>query len=157
MLATLTVADRLTLVGTIGDPGEGGSLAGLNVHALPAGAIVAVADINRDYQLRKDLPEAVIPDTGDFSNVVAAAGSSATDGYFVARTQMGEVTLAGGEGTVNGFDLSRAGRFLVSLVTPGGTVGKYVLFTIQDDATVAVQSESSDDSSAYFFTYVETP
>lgn len=157
MLAILTVAERFTIVDAIGTPGEGGTLAGLNVHSLPAGVMVFVAGINRLYQLRKDLPIAVIPDVTDFANVVAAVGSSHTAGYFVACTQMGTVTLSGGEGTVSGFDLSRSGKCLSSLVTAGGTLGKYVLYTPQDDATLAVQSESSDDAGTYFFTYIETP
>lgn len=157
MLATLTVAERLTVVDAIGTPGEGGTLAGLNVHGLPSGVLVLVASINRIYQLKKDLPIAVVPDTSDFVNVVAAVGSSHTDGYFVACTQMGTVTLSGGEGTVAGFDLSRPGQFLSKLITVGGTIGKYVLYVAQDAATIAVQSESSDDSSTYFFTRVETP
>lgn len=157
MLATLTVADRLTLVDEIGTPSEGGTLAGLNVASLPAGALVYVEASNRFYVLRKDLPTAVIPDVSPYRNVVAAIGSSAQNGYFVACSQQAEVTLVGGQATALGFDLSRDGNWLVGMRAPGGSIGDYVLVTPSTDAAVSVQSEDSDDASTYFILYTETP
>lgn len=157
MLANLTVASRLTLVENIGTPSIGGSLAGLNVNELPAGALVYVSNINRCYELRKNLDAAVVPDEGAFRNIVSAVGSSRQAGYFVACEQQGQVTLTGGEATAAGFDFSRTGRFLSSIALAGGTVGKYVIFTPQDAGTLAIQSQDSDDTSTYFFMYFETP
>ena len=157
MLATLTTAKRLTLVESIGTPGVGGSLAGINVTALPAGALAYVGSINRFYELRKNLPSAVVPDVTIYRNVVAAVGSSNVAGYWVACQQQGQATLVGGEATVLGFDLSRPGKYLYSIVTGAGSIGDYVIFTANTAGSLDVQSADSDDTSTYFFTRVETP
>lgn len=153
-LSLLTVSKRFTVVEHIGTPDDGDSLAGQNVNNFPEGALFYVSQSNRFYSLRKNLDSLVVA-TGLF-NVVDGIGSSAAAGRFVATEQRSAGALTGGTTTSNGFDLSRGGKFLVSLVTPGGTTG-FVHAAKTAANVVTITSSSGADTGTYLVVFVEDP
>lgn len=157
MLTQTTPGQRLTLVQSIGTTADGDSLAGLNVQALPAGALAYVADTNRFYRLKKNLDPLVLADTGIWQNVVAGVGSSSVNGMWVAVQQTASVTLVGGTtpAPIVGFDLSHAGDFMVGLVSPIGTTG-FVHGVAATAASATFTSTQGADDGVYLATYVET-
>jgi hypothetical protein len=156
MLTQLPASQRLIIVQNIGDTSQGDSLAGQNVGLYPAGILAYVVDSNRFYRLKKNLNVLVVADTGNYRNVVAGVGSSSVDGLWVAVEQIAQVTLSGsGTATVSGFDLTTAGDFLVSLVTPGGTTGfVHAVATTAVEATFT--STQAADTGTYLGVYVES-
>jgi hypothetical protein len=157
MLTQLPAAQRLLIVQNIGDTSQGDSLAGQNVGLYPAGVLAYVVDSNRFYRLKKNLPTAVIADTGLWRNVVAGVGSSSEDGMWVAVEQVAEFTLSGsGTAAVNGFALTVSeGAFLISLVTPGGTTG-FVHGVASTAAQATFASTQAADTGTYVAVYIES-
>ncbi len=150
-LSLLTVSDRLLLVNALAD-GTGDSLAGQNVNALPAGALVYVRARNRLYTLRKNLNALIV--AGSNGNVVNAVGSSDEAGRFVAVNQWNIGTLAGGTVAITGWDLTRGGYFAVSYVTAGGTQG-FLHAAVTALGTVTVTSSSGSDTSVVLVQFIE--
>jgi hypothetical protein len=150
----MTVAQRLTIVDSIGDTAEGDSLAGLNVNGFSEGALVWVRPSNRFYQLKKNLATPVIADVSPFLNVVAGVGSSSVDGLWVATNQFAVVTLVGGTKTAIGFDLTANGFFACSYVAAGGTQG-FLHAVATDDVTVTVSSSSVSDTSQVLVQFIQ--
>lgn len=155
MLAQIPPQLRLTLVDNIGTPADGGSLAGQNVNAFPDGALFYVANTNRFYRLKKNLPTGVIADSSSNHNVVGGVGSSLAAGFFVACQQQGVFTMTAGSATVSGLDLSTAGSFLVSYVTISGTAGT-VHGAITNVGLATFTSNQGSDASTMVFVFVET-
>lgn len=157
MLTLTPPGQRLMLVQSIGTTGDGDSLAGQNVQALPAGVLAYVADTNRFYRLKKNLDPLVLPDSGIWQNVVAGVGSSSENGLWVAVQQTTSVTLVNGStaAPIIGFDLSHAGDFLVGLVTPIGTTG-FVHGAAATVASATFTSTQGADDGVYLAVYVES-
>jgi len=153
-LVRLPVAQRIVVVTHIGDESDGDSLAGQNVNAFPAGVLFYVAQSNRFYALRKNLPSAVGEQNG--LNVVDGVGSSATAGRFIAVQQFATGVLSAGSAVMTGFDLSAGGHFLVGYVTPGGTQG-FLRAAKTADNVVTVTSSSGSDTSTVTVLYLEDP
>lgn len=154
MLSTTPPADRLILVENIGSLGDGDSLAGQNVNALPAGCLAYVAASNRFYRLKKHLNSAVVADAGIWRNVVDAVGSSPVNGRWVAVQQVATFTLAGGTVTVSGFDMTTPGNFLISLVLASGTTGFVHGAAISGVAATFTSSQGAD-TGQYIATFVQ--
>lgn len=153
-LALLPPSKRYVVVTHIGDETDGDSLAGQNVNNFPAGALFYVAESNRLYTLRKNLPDAVGSQNG--VNVVDGVGSSAEAGRFVAVQQYGVTQLSNGTGVITGLDLSAGGFFLVSYVTASGTQG-FIRAAKTADNVVTVTSSSNSDNSQVLVVFLESP
>lgn len=155
MLAQLAVADRLTIVDTVGTPGDGASLAGQNVNQYPAGAIFFVRSTKRFYSLKKNLNASVVATNLD--NVVDGIGSSAAAGRFIAIEQAGNVTLSAGTAVISGFDFTNTAgvldasnySFLITMNTSGGTPG-FPRAQATAVNQVTITSSSNSDTSNYF-------
>lgn len=145
MLAQLDVAQRLTLVADVGSVGEGGSLLGLSINALPDGALVYVASTHRYYQLRT-LASTQVP--GGNGNVLNGNGSPATGAgrRWVAVQQVSQATLAGGTVTVSGFALQSTDNPVAFLITPAGTAG-FLHASQASDHSITVTSTQGADTS----------
>jgi|SRR5882724_7338782 len=143
-LALLPPAKRLTIVENIGTPADGDSLAGQNVNNFPAGALFYVQAAHRLYELRKGLDALVVATSR--LNVIDGVGSSDAAGRFVAVQQFGTGALSGGSVALDGFDLTNAGFFLVSYITPAGTQGFLRAAKTAANSVTAVSSSGSDTS-----------
>lgn len=153
MLTQTPPAQRVTLVSSIGSGADGDSLAGQNVNNFPDGALFYVASTKRFYQLQKNLPATVVANGN--GNVVNGIGSDSVDGRFVALLQSDTFTLTGGTQTAIGWSLpvGPTYRFLVSLVTVGGTTG-FVRAARTDDHSVTVTSTQGADTGVYFIVLI---
>ncbi len=152
-LALLSVAKRVTIVESVGTPDDGNSLAGQNVNNFPSGALFYVESSHRMYELRKNI-DALVAEDGSFFNVVNGVGSSAVAGRFVAQQQFGHGALVAGSLSLDGFDLTNNGFFLVSYITPLGTQG-FLHGQKVDANTAAVTSSSGSDTSTVLMVFVE--
>ena len=153
-LSQLAVSKRLTIVEKIGTPDDGESLAGQNVNDFPSGALFYVRSSHRLYELRKNLPSAVVATNAN--NVVDGIGSSAAAGRFVAVTQWWFGQMTAGSVAIAGFDLSSNGLLLASHQTHDGTVGN--LAAVKTTASIAtVTSTSNTDTSTVVVQWFEFP
>lgn len=144
MLTQTPPAQRVTLVATVGTKGDGDSLAGLNVHDLPAGALAYVLDTNRLYVLRKDLSTTQVE--GASGNVINSVGSADTGFRWVAVQQCDVAVLVNGTATLNGWALGSPEFFLVSVVTAGGSAGTLHAARTTDHSVTVTSSDAEDTS-----------
>ena len=153
MLTQTPPAQRITLVSTLGDNGDGDSLAGQNVQNFPEGALFYVASTKRMYQLQKNLPSTIVANVN--GNVVDGVGSSSVEGRFVALLQSDIFTLSGGTATQIGWSLPTGPtyRFLVGLVAVGGTTG-FAHAAAASDHSVTVTSTQGADTGTYLVALV---
>lgn len=156
MLTQTSVADRLTLVSSIGTGDDGDSLAGQNVNNFPDGATFFVKSTKRYYVLQKNLPSTVVAASNE--NVVDGIGSSSVAGRFVAALQADVVTLASGTVTSSGWSLPVGPNyfFLVSLVNANSTTSGFTHAARATDHSVTVTSAQGSDGGAYLVLLVPT-
>ncbi len=161
---TIGVGDRLTIlssIGEIGDGSDGQSLRGQNVNKFPNTALFYVRYSARFYRLKKDMAIAIVEDTTGMENVVNGLGSDAVAGRFVAVRQMGIGTLVPNEVSstvvISGFDVNPGGWFHVTHDSFGsGTPGILRAFA-SSETEVTVVSTSGSDNGIVFVTYYQTP
>lgn len=149
MLALTPVAQRLALASDIGNPGEGGSLLGVNINDLPDGVLAAVASTHRVYQLRTVTATQVpVAGVNNGANVLNGNGSPATGAgrRWVAVQQTAQATLAGGTIVATGFALQATDVVVALLVTVGGTAGFLHAVQTTDHSITVTSSQGADTS-----------
>jgi hypothetical protein len=150
MLTQTSVAERLTLVATVGLGSDGDSLAGQNVNNFPDGALFYVASSKRFYALQKNLPVTVVA-SGN-GNVIDGVGSSSVAGRFVACLQSDLLTLSGGTLTQIGWSLPNPSgyNFLATLVNAHSSTTGFVTVARATDHSITVTSAQGADAGTYF-------